>query len=362
MIEVSAISVSTKGFSLNNITLNVQAGSCHCLVGPTGCGKTTLLEAILGLRKVQKGTILLDGKDITNKSLHDRGFSYVPQDLAIFPHLTVKENIFYGIRYGVVADKQKRYESALEMADSLGLSSILHRKATNLSGGECQRIALARALAPGREYILLDEPLSALHEGMKKELWLLLKELQKRYNLTILMVSHDMEETYFLADHITIMTNGQIQQTGHKDEVYHLPATLEVAEFFGIKNIFNAEIKARNENNCTVYCKELASELLLPVERLAKLNKTVRGFLFGIRAQDIMFLRPDAPKNAQNYIEGKITAIYHKGSSALVLFTPNGSNATMEIDLPSYALAKLRLRESIKATASLPMEHIFVLA
>lgn len=122
---------------------------------------------------------MLDGKDITNLPVHKRRFSYVPQDLAIFPHLTVEENIFYGIRHGAVRDKKIKYEAAIEMAKLLGIFHLLKRKAVNLSGGERQRVALTRALAPGHKYLLLDEPLSALHEGMKKELWFLLKELQK---------------------------------------------------------------------------------------------------------------------------------------------------------------------------------------
>lgn len=360
MIEVKDIFIQTRGFSIKDASLNVHAGSCHCLIGPTGCGKTTLLEAILGLRKIQKGKILLDGKDITNLPVHERGFSYVPQDLAIFPHLTVADNISYGIKHGALSDKQKRYESALQIAESLGISHMLKRKTVNLSGGERQRVALARALAPGHRYLLLDEPLSALHEGMKKELWFLLKELQKKYHLTILMVSHDTEETFFLADYVSVMIDGIIHQTDTKEKVYTEPQNIEVARFFGIKNIFDAEIIGVEDKDYVLYCKELNNRILLPVDKMDE-RRNDSLLTFGIRAEDVIILRPDLPVRKNNLLTGTVTEIYPMGCNVTVIFKPHNSERTIEIVLPDFAFSKLTLKPSMPVTVSLRSERLFVL-
>jgi ABC-type Fe3+/spermidine/putrescine transport system ATPase subunit len=310
---------------------------------------------VLGLRNVQKGKVILEGRDITDLPVHKRGFSYVPQDLAIFPHLTVEENIFYGIKHGVVLDKQKRYEAAREIAASLGIDSLLARKTANLSGGERQRVALARALAPGHKYLLLDEPLSALHEGMKKELWFLLKELQQKYHLTILMVSHDLEETFFLGDNISIMIDGRIRQTGLKDEIYHRPSTLEVADFFGIKNIFKVEKTSGKK----IYCPELAASLVVPPDMNEK-AKDGKPFFIGIRAEEVMILRHDRCKLVQdNILHGTITSVFKKGGLHTIVCKPEGASKTVEIEVPNYAFRKLGIKESENVKIALIPESLF---
>ncbi|MFN3813702.1 MAG: ABC transporter ATP-binding protein [Aquificaceae bacterium] len=360
MIEVVDLHIKVKNFSLENISLKVETGSCHCLIGPTGCGKTTLLETILGLRKVQKGRILLDGKDITYLPLHKRGFSYVPQDLALFPHLTVEENILYGIKHGDVPNKKEREEEALRLVHLLGIAHLLKRKVDALSGGERQRVALARALASGHKYLLLDEPLSALHEGMKKELWFLLKELQEKYEFTILMVTHDIEEAFFLADHVSVMIGGTIHQSDRKEVVYRYPSNLEVAKFFGIKNIFTGGIQGKEGSHFRIYCKELNGEVLLPVESMNNLPED-RSIAFGIRSEDIMILRQDLPFRQENIIPGIIKEVYTAGPSSIVVFSPEGSEKLMEIKLPDYAFSKLSLKPSMSAIITLRSERLFVL-
>lgn len=364
MIELKDLSVQTKGFALKDISLTVQTGSCHVLIGPTGSGKTTLLEAILGLRKIQKGKILLDGKDITDMPVHERGFSYVPQDLAIFPHLSVEENIVYGIRYGTVSNKKDRYDEAIKMANLLGIAHLLKRKAVDLSGGERQRVALARALAPGHRYLLLDEPFSSLHEGMKKGLWFLLKELQKKYRLTILMVSHNIQEAFFLADFVSVMINGVIHQTDKKDLVYLYPLNLEVAKFFGIKNIFKAEIIGKENNYYKAYCRELNTEIMLPIYLFANSPDHPHigsSITFGIRSEHIIILRPDLVMRRENLLTGIIKEIYTSGPVSTIIFEPDNSNALIEIVMPEFALSKLSPKPLMAATISLRPERLFVL-
>ncbi len=359
MIEIEGITFQTKGFLLNDVSLTVQTGSCHAIIGPTGCGKTTLLEAVIGFRKIQRGRIISDGKDVTNLPVYEREFSYVPQDLAIFPHLTVEENIFYGIRHGRILDKKKRYDAALELAESLGITRLLKRRTVNLSGGERQRVALARALSPGHRCLLLDEPLSALHEGMKKELWFLLKELQKKYGFTILMVSHDMEETFFLADHISVMIDGRIHQSGIKEDIYNMPSTGEVAGFFGIKNLFKAEITETHGDFASIYCPELSAVLVVPSGRLTALTQGT-SVKAGIRPEDIMILSPDRDsREKENILHGKISDIFEKGASHMILFKPDSAIRTIEIEIPNYAFRKLGIEKRQKAVISLKAESLF---
>ena len=172
MLEVAELSVRAGGFSLSDISLEVYPSSCHVLLGPTGSGKTLLLESIIGLRNPDKGKILLDGSDITGCPAERRGLAYVPQDLALFPHLTVRENILYPLR--IRGSKQNADNGIVrELIESLDIRHVLDRPVSNLSGGERQRTALARAVASGCRTLILDEPLSALHQSLKRELWFL---------------------------------------------------------------------------------------------------------------------------------------------------------------------------------------------
>ncbi len=361
MIEIKGMCVRSKDFLLKDVNLTVQSGSCHVVIGPTGCGKTTLLEATLGLRKLQEGEIWVDGKNVTHLPPHKRGFSYVPQDLALFPHLTVWENIIYGIKQSKIKNKTELYKLASELAEALGITHLLKKDIKNLSGGEKQRVALARALASGRKYLLLDEPFSALHEGMKKELWILLKNLQKAYELTILMVSHDLEETFFLSDYVSVMIEGTIRQTDKKEKVYRFPSDLEVAKYFGIKNIFSGKIIAMNDNNYLVYSEELKAKISIPSSSTSFKFNIGDTVSFGIRKEDVMILRPDLPRKNDNLLSGVITAIYPKGASVLVMFVPSGSDRSIEIEVPEYASSKLNLKTQSQAIVSLTSERIFVL-
>lgn len=360
MIEIKEIQIEVKNFSLKDISLLIQSGTIHCLIGPTGCGKTTLLETLLGLRKIKKGKIILEGKDITHLPVHKRGFSYVPQDLAIFPHLTVQENIFFGIKYGYIKNKKEKYIEAIHLANMLGINHLLKRKAVDLSGGERQRVALARALASGQTYLLLDEPFSSLHEGMKKDLWFLLKNLQKKYNFTILMISHDLEETFFLADYISVMIDGKIQQSDKKDVVYHYPKNYEVAKFLGIKNIWNAEVVGIENGNYKFYCPAIKKEVYLPLEKIKNFTQK-KEILFGIRSEDVIILRPDLPSRKENLVDGTIKEIFPSGSNFTILFEPHDSQVLIEIVMPEFAVAKLSAKPRMQTTVSLRAERLFIL-
>ena len=363
MLDLEKITINTGGFTVRDVNLAVRPGVCHVIIGPTGCGKTTLLEAVVGLKTPEAGEIRLEGRPINNLPIERRGISYLPQDLALFPHLSVEENILYSLR--LRKDKGGRLrELAMELADNLGITSLFRRSIHNLSGGERQRVALVRALATGSRYLLLDEPFSALHEAMKKDLWLLIADLKRRLGLCIVMVSHDMEETFFLGDVISVMIDGVIRQTGPKDDVYGQPKDIAVAEFFGIKNLFLVEAVKMQEGQAAVRCPDLNGEFIIPAGRFPDASSVSPGdsFTIGIRPENIMLIRAGLKgENQDNILKGDIREVFPRGPASAVLFAPDGSNKLIEIDIPDYAMKKLGVARGAAAVVSLKGEKIFII-
>lgn len=208
MLEVINLCVKNGSFELKEINLCVESGSCHVIIGENGVGKTTLLESILGFKKVNSGKIYYNRKDITDLNIEDREFAYIPQDLVIFPNMTVEENIY------LIMKANKRIsideELLLELYEELSLYDKRKTKAVNLSGGEKQKVAILRALASGRKFLIVDEPFSSLDPLIKGNLWQLLKKIKVRFGLSILMVTHDIKEATILGDNLSLISNGKI--------------------------------------------------------------------------------------------------------------------------------------------------------
>lgn len=196
-------------FSLSNINLTIEDGEFISLLGPSGCGKTTLLRVIAGLTIPDKGNILEDGVDLARVHVEKRNYAIVAQQPLLFPNMTLIENVCFGLKMKGVAKKQ-RIEIATEMIDNLGLNGLEKRYPSQLSGGQSQRASIARALVSNPKVLLMDEPFSALNEELREEMKNLLKNIHKKNNLTIVFVTHDKEEAYFLSDRIIKMKNGQI--------------------------------------------------------------------------------------------------------------------------------------------------------
>jgi ABC-type sugar transport system ATPase subunit len=237
MLEVRDLSITLGEFSLHNVALRVQQGQYVCLAGPTGAGKTILLECIAGLHRPPQGAVLLDGHDLTDLPPEVRGIGYVPQDYALFPHMDVFGNIAYGLVERGIPKAQvcQRVRSA---ADLLQIPHLLNRRVTTLSGGERQRVALGRTLVLDCRVLLLDEPLSALDGVTRRELSMYLADLHQRLGLTVIHVTHDFDEAFSLATHIGICDSGRLLQTGTVEEVFSCPNCRTVASFLGINNIF----------------------------------------------------------------------------------------------------------------------------
>ncbi len=222
--------------ALDGITLQIRRGEFFGLLGPSGCGKTTLLRIIAGLEMADAGEVVIRGRPVSHLPAHKRNVNTVFQSYALFPFMTVEENVAFGLRMRGVRGEalHKRVAAALELVE---IGDLAKRKPQELSGGQQQRVALARALVNEPEVLLLDEPLSALDAKLRKQLQVQLCELQRRLGMTFIFVTHDQEEALVTSDRVAVMRAGRIEQVGPIDEVYERPATAFVADFLGASNL-----------------------------------------------------------------------------------------------------------------------------
>ena len=238
--------------AVRGISLEIPAGEFFSLLGPSGCGKTTTLKMIGGFERPTSGEILLDGTDMANTPPHKRSVNTVFQSYALFPHLSVGDNVGFGLRFTDVSksESRRRMGEALELVHLEGYES---RRPTQLSGGQQQRVALARALVLNPSVLLLDEPLGALDARLRKVLQVELKQLQEEVGITFVYVTHDQEEALTMSDRIAVMSGGTVEQVGRPTEVYEQPATSYVAEFLGVSNLMDGVIDgAATGEQCTV--------------------------------------------------------------------------------------------------------------
>src|ERR671919_1851016 len=229
------------------INLDMPPGEFFSLLGPSGCGKTTTLRLIAGFERPDEGQILLDGVDMVQTPPHKRNVNTVFQSYALFPHLSVADNVGFGLRYKEVSKQEakKRVSDALELVRLQGLE---RRRPSQLSGGQQQRVALARALVLNPSVLLLDEPLGALDAKLRKALQVELKALQETVGITFLYVTHDQEEALTMSDRLAVMDAGRIRQVGTAREVYEAPAHAFVADFLGTANLLDAVALGRDRN------------------------------------------------------------------------------------------------------------------
>lgn len=344
MIEIEQLTVQVPGFALTDINLSVQEGEFFALIGPTGAGKTLILESISGLVRCTSGRIRIRGIDITHLPPEARGVGIVYQDHALFPHLSVKDNIRYGLRYHPKTNGTS-HSTLDRWIEHLGLSQLLDRSTENLSGGEKQRVALARALAIQPTVLLLDEPLSALDPNFREEIRQLLHELHLETKITILMVTHDFSEAHFLSQRIAVIHHGQIEQTGTLKAVFTAPSTPFVAQFVGMKNIFPVTL-----NGNTAYTSDLSFNVEKPHG-----NKTHMA----IRPEHIQLFiaKPDTAK--ANLFEGNIVSINNQGIISEIDIAV--STAHFQLILTTSQIHQLDLTPGQKIYISVPPGQIHLM-
>ena len=286
---------------LKDISLEVRSGEILALLGESGCGKSSLLKAMLGLYPLSKGKIFFQGKEIQNLPSHKRGISVVFQDLRLFPHLNVGENVGFSLELQKVpkTERRKRVEELLKLVQLEGYSE---RRIDSLSGGQMQRVAIARALAMNENILFLDEPFSALDPNLRREMGDFLLELQRKENLTVVLVTHDQEEALRLAHRIALMKDGEILQVDEGEKLYYSPVNEYVARFMGKGN----SILGRVENG-VFSCPYFS----FPVE------KEEGNYTFFFRERQLSFTEEIAERQiAEKQTAGKQEESFHGGEEA----------------------------------------------
>ncbi|MEA3348264.1 MAG: ABC transporter ATP-binding protein [Pseudomonadota bacterium] len=296
-IRIDNLAVDLGSFHLRNINLTLETGDFFALMGPTGAGKSVLLEALVGLVSIFGGDIFVDDRKITGLPPEKRGISIVYQDYSLFPHLNVLDNIRYGLRFQA---RLKRNVSVDELVSLLGLGHLLQRNPVTLSGGEQQRVALARALAVSPDILLLDEPLSALDPNFRQDLRAHLKTLHQASGATFLMVTHDFSEALSLARHAAVMNQGVLEQTGTIEEIFRRPTSTMVADFIGMKNLFKVEFSGATARAAGLEFK------------VGKKAEGSHGYI-AIRPEDLILSKEPLVSSLQNSFAGNVVAIRSHG-------------------------------------------------
>ncbi|MEA3346058.1 MAG: tungstate ABC transporter ATP-binding protein WtpC [Chloroflexota bacterium] len=316
-VEIRGLEVDLEGFHLCDVDLDIADGEYFVILGPTGAGKTVLLETVVGLHLPRRGRIVLAGRDVTHIPPERRGIGFVYQDYALFPHLDVAGNIAFGLKLRGM-DRSDIEERAAAISRLLGIEHLLHRRPRTLSGGEQQRVALARALVIEPELLLLDEPLSALdletREGLQRELGRIHREL----GTTTLHVTHDFEEAVALGDRIAVLKEervggwrreGRIVQVGVPEEIFRHPANGFVARFVGVRNIF------RGEAHPTEGGYKLISLEGIEMAAVAELEGPLHA---SVRPEDILLSKEPLRSSARNVFQGRIVDISDRGVIAYI--------------------------------------------
>jgi iron(III) transport system ATP-binding protein len=338
--------------ALRDITLAVEAGQFVCFLGPSGCGKTTLLRVIAGLERQNAGRVLMAGRDVSALPPAQRNYGIVFQSYALFPNLTVARNIAYGLetRKAPRLEMDRRVDELLAL---VGLARHKHKYPAQLSGGEQQRVALARALAPSPELLLLDEPLSALDARVRQSLRNEIRGLQRRLDITTIMVTHDQEEALAMADRIVVMNHGGVEQLGTPAEVYTRPSSPFVAGFVGQMNFLPATAAAR-PGWVRVGPLELRHAAPGPLAPEAPVT-------LAIRPEEILIGPPAS--GAENGFVGRIRSVQFLGPfTRVALDLPGDGGGALECDVSAHAFAELGVCEGAELPLALKADALRVFA
>lgn len=346
MIRTDRLSFSIGDFQLRHIGLEVAEGQYFVLLGPPGSGKSIFLECLCGLKRVKSGQIYIDGREVTDLEPRARNIGYVPQDYALFPHLSVERNIAFGLR----VHSRRRvaiYSKLTQIAEMLGIGNLLKRRIDGLSGGERQRIALARALVLRPKVLLLDEPVSALDEATRQDVCAELHRTQRQFGVTTIHVSHNLEEVFSVADKAGILCEGEFQQVGTIEELFRRPQNEFVARFMRCENIFSGQVVQPGPQPESTVVRCGRTQLVVPGRHQDQIK-------FIIRAENVFLLpahRHSAPVNNKLHVKlirsrdcGNYVRIELKGPFDLVAHLSHAAFAELKAEPQSELIAVLHTR------------------
>lgn len=360
MIDVEGLRLRVGHFGFEDLNFQIGEEEYFILLGPSGTGKTLLIEALAGLHPTTSGRITLDGQDITAKSPERRGLGYVPQDYSLFPHLKVAENIEFGLRFRKIRGEEKK-RRVEEMLTLVGIEGIRDRWPAEISGGERQRVALARALIINPAVLLLDEPLAALDVEIRQRLWSELSALKEKLQLTVVHVTHDLEEAYALGDQIGVLMGNELQQVGPPEEMFLRPANKEVARFMGIRNVFSGKVidyyPKTGETVVSLWDKSVTAFCQRPLREEQNVE-------FCIRSENVMIVRDKRPLTGdlkENVFSGRLVQLTPRGGLDVVRVRIGNGETELEIHIPKHASQRLGLSPDMRVTVALKKSslHIF---
>ena len=333
--------------AVRDVNLHLPDGQFICFLGPSGCGKTTLLRLIAGLEKLSQGRVLLDEEDITHIPAYKRNFGMVFQSLALFPHMTVGDNVSYGLRVRK-ADKFSRRQRAQDLLDLVKLSGFIDRHISQLSGGQRQRVAMARALALEPKLFLLDEPLSALDAKLREDMQLELRLLQQRLAVTTILVTHDQREAMTMSDLVVVMgPDNRVHQMDSPLEIYRNPSDTFVADFIGTSNLLDGVSSSSQEVKVGGTRLEIAE---MPEGMINDTKVTV-----SVRPEEVHVL-PGVEKG-DNRLHGSVSFVRDVGSSVEIYLDCGG----LQIVSQSTPKGRPAVKQGDQATALLPPAACVVL-
>ncbi len=324
-LELKGIRKEFPGFTaIENLDLKVPAGEFFALLGPSGCGKTTTLRLVAGLESPTKGKIFIGKTDVTETKPHERPVNTVFQSYALFPHMTILENVAFGLRQRKIEDPIGKAKEALNLVQ---LGHLAERKPQQLSGGQQQRVALARALVNRPSLLLLDEPLGALDLKLRREMQIELKAIQMEVGLTFLHVTHDQEEAMDMADTVAVMNLGRIEQMGAPEALYDRPKTVFVAKFLGQSNLLVGDVSSTSANSLSI--EVAGNKISVPKDRAEKHTGKIA---IGFRPEKATFhtKKPSASSNLNIIGPGEIVDIRFTGvSNQYLIEVPNLGDITV---------------------------------
>jgi len=359
MLKIENLNYKIGNFYLKNINLEIRETEYFVLLGPTGTGKTTLLKCILGLNKITSGRIFTDGKDITNLLPEERNISFLPQNYLLFLNMNVFENISFGLKIKKKSDETKN--DVLKIAKLLDIGPLLNREIKNLSGGEAQRVALARALVVKPKVLLLDEPFSAIHEGLKNELWFELKNILKKLGTPTIHITHNLDEGYTVADKMGVIIDGEIIQQGRADEIFSKPKNVAIAEFLGLKNIFDGKIISQNKQNITLEYKSIKIIADSNIKKL-EIGQKIK---FCIRPDAIKVIRAGYPireELKENMFDAEIISSYFFSDTCIMKLRilSDGKYPVFSAKFPSLIYKRYNLSDGLKIKTAFWKEGIMI--